>query len=122
MPLDWEMLKGAANRDGEFRLHARFWNADLRFTMGEESTAIRVRDGEIHAIQRGPGPEPADLALSAPASVWKEMLKPIPRPFFHDLLGASAHHGLTMEGNVTHRCSYFPAVRRLVELMRVQSH
>jgi hypothetical protein len=55
MPPDWEMLKGAANEDGEFRLHARFWNADLRFTMGAESTAIRVRDGEIHAIQRGAG-------------------------------------------------------------------
>lgn len=122
MDLNWESLKRAANEDGEFRLHARFWNADLRLTMGEDSTAIQVRDGEIREIRSGAGPEPTDLALSAPDSVWEEMLKPVPRPFFHDLLGASAHHGLAIVGDLTHRCAYFPAVRRLVELLRKQNY
>jgi hypothetical protein len=120
MDLDWGRLEQSANEDGEFRLHARFWNADLRFIMGDESTAIRVRDGEIQGIRVGAADEPPDLTLSAPVTVWEEMLKRVPRPFYQDLLGAAAHHGLSLEGTLTHRCSYFPAVRRLVELMRAQ--
>ena len=41
-----------------------------------------------------------------------------PRPFYQDLYAATIHHGFTAAGNRTHFCAYYPALRRLVELMR----
>ncbi|MCY4212476.1 MAG: hypothetical protein OXF68_02500 [Gammaproteobacteria bacterium] len=116
--LDWERLKEIANADGEFRLQARFWNATLKIANGPDATRIALRDGEITAVEPWFGGIGSDLAISAPPAQWDALLAPVPKPFYQDLHAATVHHGFTAAGNRTHYCAYYPAVRRLIELMR----
>ena len=116
--LDWERLKDSANGDGEFRLHARFWTGTLKIANGPHSTRIDLRDGVISAIEPWFASLAGDLSISAPPAEWDALLAATPRPFYQDLYAATIHHGFTAAGNRTHFCAYYPALRRLVELMR----
>ena len=116
--LDWERLKDCANADGEFRLHARFWTGTLKIANGPHGTRIDVRDGAISAIEPWYASLAGDLSVSAPPAEWEALLAPTPQPFYQDLYAATVHHGFTATGDRTHFCAYYPALRRLVELMR----
>ncbi|MCY3793157.1 MAG: hypothetical protein OXG51_02130 [Gammaproteobacteria bacterium] len=116
--LDWERLKDSANADGEFRLHARFWTGTLKIANGEQATRIDLRDGAISAIEPWFASLAGDLSISASAAEWEALLASTPKPFYQDLYAATIHHGFTATGNRTHFCAYYPALRRLVELMR----
>lgn len=116
--LDWSRLGRRANEDGEFRLLARFWNASVRIEAGAEHVRVAMRDGVVAGIEPWGGRAASDLTIAAPEAAWREVLKPVPRPFYHDLAAAAAHHEFGLYGDVRHRCAYYPAVRRLVELMR----
>ncbi len=47
MLLDFSALSARANADGEFALHARFWNAVVKLRVGEASYRLDVRDGKL---------------------------------------------------------------------------
>lgn len=116
MDLPIEAAARAANDDPEFRIAARFWSTDLRLASGERAWLVRLRDGRIAEVAAARGGS-ADAGIAAPADVWREMLAPIPRPFYQDLYGAALHHGLEFE-NADALWPYYPALRRLVELLR----
>jgi len=123
MPLlDWPRLVAHANADGEFRLQARFWTASIRIDSGDETVRLAISDGKLASVEPWAGRIASDLSIAAPAGEWQELLAPLPRPFYHDLAAAAVHHAFAFEGNVRHRCAYYPAVRRLVELMREVRH
>jgi hypothetical protein len=116
--LDWATLVHRANDDGEFRLHARFWNARLRVAIGDKAMRLDVRDGVLAPPAPWFGGMAANLDVSAPESDWREMLAAVPRPFYQDLQAATVHHGFHVAGDTKHYCAYYPALRRLIELMR----
>jgi hypothetical protein len=117
--LDWQALRDRANTDGEFRLHARFWNARLRVVCDTVATGIEIRDGAVAAIEPwNPAWFGADIVIRADMAEWRKLLAPLPQPFYHDLWAANAHHGFSLNGTTQHLCAYYPALRRLVELMR----
>ncbi len=116
--LDWERLRAKANDDGEFLLHARFWNANVRLENGTDAYRMRIADGQIAAIEPWFGVVASDLSIAAPEADWQAMLAPVPKPFYQDLYAASIHHGFTTSGSTRHYCAYYPAIRRLIELMR----
>jgi hypothetical protein len=49
------------------------------------------------------------------------MLRPAPPPFYHDLFGATVHHGFKIEGEMLDVNPYYAAIRRLIELLRARS-
>ncbi len=113
----------AANNDGEFKLAARQWTADLRLDAGDESYLVRVRDGLIADFRMLDKTERVTVSplvtISAPRTDWAELLKPVPRPFFQDLMAAQTRQGFRVEGNdLTAFNPYYRAVNRLFELMR----
>ncbi|MEQ8485911.1 MAG: hypothetical protein RIB46_16250 [Pseudomonadales bacterium] len=121
--LDWDHLARRANDDGEFRLHARFWNARIRIGHGDGSTRLRLVDGALTDVGPWrPADFGADLTIGADPAAWDALLAPVPKPFYHDLWAASVHHGVQLIGDSHHRCAYYPAVRRLLELMREVRH
>ena len=120
--IDWPAVQARANSDAEFRLHARFWNATVRFGIGARRWKMRVRDGAVASIERWPGGMAADLSISAPEADWDALLQPCPRPFYQDLQAASIHHGFEVVGDIGDYCAYYPAIRRLVEVMREARH
>ena len=118
MPLPIEAARAAANDDPEFRIAARFWNATIRVSSGDEAYVITIRDGRITESTPAAPDAAADVAIATSEEVWAEILKPIPRPFYNDLTGSMIHHSVTMTGDTDALLPYYGAWRRIVDLMR----
>ena len=116
--LDWARVKLRANNDGEFIIHARMWNSVIRLNHGRSKTRIDVANGSITDIAPWRGGGPADLSISAPETDWQSLLAKVPKPFYQDLYPASLHHEFEINGNSENYCAYYPAIRRLVEILR----
>lgn len=116
---DFDALRPIANADFEFRNAARFWTATVRFDIGAEVHTVALKGGEI--VDAGlDGVFSYDIRIVMPSETWREMMAPTPRPFYHDLSGARLH-GLQIEAAPEVFGSYYPALRRLVELAREQA-
>ena len=117
---DPEELRDAANGDPEFKHAARFWTCGLRLEAGSSGVTLRITDGHVASIE----PEPTDewdLRIAAPESDWSALLEEVPRPFYQDLYGAVTHHDFELSGDLEGQLHpYYPAVRRLMELLREQ--
>lgn len=116
--LDWPTLPARMNDDPEFRLAARHWTATLRLDVGERSHALRIEDGVVAGIAEAHAGDAADVFVGASEAEWQELLAPLPRPFYQDLSGAAIHHGVRLPHDMTAYAAYYPALRRLVQLMR----
>lgn len=117
LPVD--AIRQWLNRDPEFGLAARYWYCDIRFFVGAEPYFMHIENGRVQSFQRGTqGFDPYDINIGGPADVWKQMLAPVPRPFYHDWLAASFHHGFTLGGNLESAYAYYAAIRRINAAMR----
>jgi hypothetical protein len=115
--IDTNAIAASANTDGEFKLAARLWNADVRFDIGADTYLMRMRDGRITDFSRISAAQ-YDVKISAPEEDWRELLKPIPKPFYQDLMAAMTRHNFRVEGDLLGFNPYYRAVCRLFELMR----
>ncbi len=109
-------IREAANADPEFTLAARFWDGRVRFDVGGEPYLLAVDGGRISSFEQEEGEAP--IRISAPAAEWDELLKPVPRPFYQDLMAAASRQGFTIEGEENGFRPYYPAIRRLIDIMR----
>ena len=118
----FERLQTAANNDPEFRIAARFWDTVLRITMGDTAHLLYIRDGQMTAVRPWDPMQQVwtswQVSITAPAEDWSKFLAPLPPPFYQDLWGATLHHGFTVEGDLASFYPYYPAMRRLFDLMR----
>jgi|BogFormECP04_OM1_1039644.scaffolds.fasta_scaffold25677_2 hypothetical protein len=114
---DTNAITSAANSDGEFKLAARLWNADIRFEVGPEAYLLRMREGRISEFSKIDAPK-WDVKISAPESDWRELLQPVPRPFYQDLMAAVTRQNFKLEGDLLGFNPYYRATCRLFELMR----
>lgn len=99
--------------DGEFRMAARFWDGVVTFALPGVELVLTLVGGEPTAG----GGEQTTLSFTAPTGVWEKMLEPVPPPMFNDLAPAAAA-GLRFEGSVETYWQYYPALRRLMEVVR----
>ncbi len=118
LELDWGEVRRRANADGEFRLHARFWSSRIRLDIGDARHKLTISAGEIADIEPWFGAVAANLSIAAPEADWSALLEAVPRPFYQDLYPATLHHGFDVTGDTVHYCAYYPAIRRLIEIMR----
>ena len=114
----WTAVRQRANGDGEFARHARFWDATIRLGLGQRNVRIKIEGGAVTVIERWPGGIGVDLAIQATDDDWAALLSATPPPFYQDLYPASLHHGFDVVGSITDYCAYYPAIRRLIEIMR----
>ena len=115
---DWADVRQRANGDAEFRQHARFWNATVRLGFGGKAIKLRIENGEVAVIEPWFGAIAADLSISASTEQWQALLAKTPQPFYQDLYPAAIHHGFEVSGSIDDYCAYYPAIRRLIELLR----
>ncbi len=115
----------AANDDGEFKLAARLWNADLRLEVGQdaykEAYGVRVRDGriiEFTPVEVSNRAASHDVCICAPQNSWRELLSPVPKPFYQDLMAAVSRQDFKIQGDMVSFYPYYRAINRLFELMR----
>lgn len=117
LPFDSARLVGALAADGEFRIAARLWTGAIRLDSGEDAYLLRVADGEPIAFGVADD-EPFDLRIGATPDQWEAMLEEVPKPMYHDLYAARTWQGVTFEGDQERWAPRYPAVRRLLEVMR----
>ena len=100
---------------------ARHWTGRLRLGMGDRSVDLRLRNGVPIALADSPSEpladEPGLIGLSAGADLWERILAPVPEPFCNDVVPAQAL-GLQRSGSELTFWQYYPAVRRVVDLLR----
>lgn len=113
----WSELRSRVNEDPEFRLAARFWEATLRLDFGASSLRLRFEDGMLREVAPCPTDAPCDLFIGASDQDWRELLAPVPRPFYQDLFGAQLQHGVRLPEDLLSYAAYYPALRRLVQLL-----
>lgn len=113
-------LLQAVNADPEFRLAARFWNGSFKLSMGaEEAYVFRVRDGELAHVNRQPTVFDAwNFEIGGPSEGWTEMLSPMPRPFYQDVVSAVFRHGFKLGGDIESFMAYHAALRRVIAVLR----
>lgn len=116
--IPWQRVIEEANRDGEFRIAGRLWNATLRFDVGERSVELAVGDGEIVTATPCDRTRRCDASVSGPAEDWDELLARVPRPLHQDLFGGITLGRFQLEGDAEAFYAYYPAVRRLIDLVR----
>jgi hypothetical protein len=115
------VLPDAANDDGEFAIAARMWDADVIFASGGNAVRVSIAGGQVTDVASASNADVAQIRISAPADGWAKMLEPLPLPFYQDLFGASIHHGFTIEGKIEDVYPYYPALKRLIELLRAEA-
>ncbi len=120
--IDWGRLAARLDADGEFRVAARHWHATLRLDVGNESHSVSLEDGRVGAVANCDPGSKCDIYIGASQEVWEEMLAPAPRPFYQDLMAAQMHHGVAMNPDFLDFAAYYPALRRLIEVMREARH
>ena len=113
MTLTGKRIAERCQADGEFRLAARYWDGSLVFDLSDKRLDFIIAGGRI-AVADAKAP---DISLSAPVDLWAKILAPVPRPHFNDIMPARAF-GLRVEGNEEMFSQYYPAIRRMVDLMR----
>jgi hypothetical protein len=115
--LDGAAIAGLAEADGEFRIASRGWSATVELAVDQERVAIRFEGGRAVPAAGGA----PDVTIAAPRAAWAEMLRPVPRPFYHDLMAARSHEGVVVDSPdpEQHLMAYYPALRRLLELIRL---
>jgi hypothetical protein len=117
--IDIDNFYASVNNDPEFLIAARFWDILFRIDMEEDTIILKIQDGKIADVNRRPArDDPWAFKISAPAQEWEKFLKPIPTPFYHDIFAASIHHGFVCEGDLESMYAYYPAIRRMFEIMR----
>ena len=112
-------LPDRLNADPEFALAARTWTGCLHFAVGGERVVLRLEDGRAAACgeAREP-PQPGDVEIRGSQEGWRCLLEAVPRPFFHDVVAAAAHEGFALGGDMPTFYAYYPAIRRLMDLLR----
>ena len=116
--IDTTRIREAANADPEFRIAARFWNGAIRIEIGERAYTLEVCDGAIVRFASASNGHAHSVRIAAPEEAWRKFLEPVPRAFFHDLGAAVTREGFVLEGDLMSFWPYYPAMRRLFDVMR----
>ena len=114
------LLPDAANDDGEFQIAARLWDGDVVLVSGDDAVRLTITSGRV--VDAGPALKDtsAQIRIIGPAEGWAKLLQPLPPPFYQDLFAAAAHHGFQIDGAIEDAGAYYPALRRLIELLRAE--
>ena len=116
---DVAALRMRFERDSELGHAVRFWTGALYLRAGEARSALRFEAGRF--VHAGPSAEPTgprDVEISAAPGEWAKLLAPLPPPFYQDVFGASLHHPVSLGGDVETLYAYYPAIRRVLEILR----
>jgi hypothetical protein len=116
--IPWQRVIEQAKRDGEFRIAARLWNTTLRLDLGERSLRLAIADGEIRSAMPCERGSRCEASVAGPAEEWEALLARVPKPLHQDLFGGISLGRFQLAGDLEAFYAYYPAVRRLVDLVR----
>lgn len=96
-----ERLQERVNADARLVHRGRFVNTTFLLESGADIWLIRITDGRIQSVARGPMVMPRwTFALRASAEAWEKFWSPAPPPGFHDVLALVKFGRLKVEGDM----------------------
>jgi len=108
-------LAGLANADAWLVHRGRFLDTTVLLEAGERSWLVRIHQGRIEAVDRGPFAMPRwTFALRASPQAWAAFWQPVPPPGFHDLIAMAKTGALRIEGDLQ---PFFANLRYFKELL-----
>src|SRR5262245_56118820 len=119
---DVAALAGVFAADRELALAARFWHGALHLGVGTSRVAVCFAPDRAPWVETKPHAVGArDVVVEAQPSEWAKRLARVPAPFYQDVFGAALHHPVSLGGDMETVYAYYPAVRRVIELLREAS-
>ena len=95
-----ERLPELANGDAWLVHRGRFLDVDLMLEIGETQYLVRIREGRVESVNRGPFVMPRwTFALRASDDDWSAFWGPNPPPGSHDLVAMMKFKRLTLDGD-----------------------
>jgi hypothetical protein len=95
-----ERLPELANGDAWLTHRGRFLDVRLMLEVGEDQYLIRIRDGGVESVERGPFVMPRwAFALRASAEDWSTFWSASPPPGYHDLVAMMKFKRLRLDGD-----------------------
>lgn len=115
---DAQKFQAALNQDGEFKIAARFLDGALKLQFDNDALLLKFRDGQLTTMGIPALFDTADVTIKGPVANWQELLKPLPKPFFHDMFAAIVRQQFEWSGNSETFFAYYGAFRRMFQIMR----
>jgi hypothetical protein len=98
---DMERLEQIVNADERLIWKGRFIDTSFLVEIGETSYLIKVSEGRIASVRRGPFVMPSwSFALRASRETWDRFWLPLPPPGWNDLFALIKRRALKVEGNL----------------------
>lgn len=116
----FETLRDTLAEDAELRVIGRRCTLDLALVVGEETVLLRIEGGRISAIIPEPDiGESWRVTLRGAREDWLAFLRPIPPPFYQDLLAMNSRvPSFSIEGDRRAFVRHLRALSRIFELAR----
>jgi len=97
---DIEGLARRVNGDAWLTHRGRFLDVSLMLEIGEAQFLIRIRDGRIESVERGPFVMPRwRFALRTSEHAWSLFCSAAPPPGYHDLVAMMKFKYLQLDGD-----------------------
>jgi hypothetical protein len=106
--------------DGEFQMTARYWNGALRLGIDGVGVEVTIVDGVAVAtadVRGDPEAAAGHVGFDGPGGLWLKLLAPVPEPMHNDIAPVQ-YIGMRRTGDRDTYWQYFPAIRRVIDLMR----
>ncbi len=93
-------LAERANSDPWLTYRGRFLDVSLMLEVGEDQYLVRIREGRVESVARGPFVMPRwRFALRASAKDWNTFWRASPPPGYHDLVAMMKFKRLRLDGD-----------------------
>lgn len=97
----FEHLADLVNGDPALVRRGRHLDVDFLLVDGDDPYWISVRGGRIAEVRRGDALLRSwRFAIRAGTEAWREFMKPLPRPGFHDLFAMCKSGAASVEGDL----------------------
>jgi hypothetical protein len=97
----FEKIAERVNADAELVRRGRYINTTFLIAVDESDVLIRVQDGRITNVKRGPFITPDySFALRARGSVWEKFWQPQPPAGFNDIFALIKTKSMRVEGDL----------------------
>ena len=115
----FEDLPALVNANAPLVNRGRFLTTDFVIGVGEEDWLIRIRLGEVTAVEKGPHlMKPSRFSIRFTEAAWQEFMEPLPRPGYHDIFAMTKAGTAVIEGDIQPLMANLRYVKELVQSMR----
>ncbi len=109
-----EKVVDLTTNDPEFRMAARHWTGGIRINVGDEVLSLGIENSKP-TVKLTSNDNIVELTI--PEEIWVALIEKIPPRLLNDI-GPAVLSGLQVNSDTVVFAQYYPAVQRMIELLR----